>query len=74
MNVVKPLGESATQVDPTLVRALARECGQPETEVERVLREELGRLSAGARIKNYVTVLATSRVRTRLREDRSGPY
>ena len=74
MNAVKPHREFEAKIDGTLVRTLAREYGQPEPEVERILREELGRISAGARINTYVSVLATSSVRTRLRRDRAGHH
>lgn len=53
-------------VDPSLVKELAREYGCPVPQVERILREELTSLSVHARISTFVTVLATSNARTRL--------
>ena len=54
-------------VDPHLVESLAREFGLPAPAVASVLREELERLTAKARITTYLAVLATSRARLRLR-------
>ena len=71
MVALKPVVASENKVDRTLVQSLAREYGKPEPEVERILREELSRISAGARINTFVTVLATSSVRMRLRRDPS---
>jgi hypothetical protein len=64
----------APTVDDALVRALAREYGQPEPAVERIMREELGRITAGARIGTFLTVLATSSVRLRLRSEREARH
>ena len=55
-------------VDRSLVQSLAREYDQPEHEVERILREEIRRITAQARIHTFVTVLAASSARTRLRQ------
>ena len=49
------------------MQSLAREYGQPEPEIERILTEELSRLAADARISAFVGVLATSSARMRLK-------
>ena len=54
-------------LDRALVQSLAREYGQPEPEIERILTEELSRLAADARISAFVGVLATSSARMRLK-------
>ncbi|HET7202712.1 MAG TPA: DUF3562 domain-containing protein [Steroidobacteraceae bacterium] len=69
MSDENPPARFEAKVDRALVRSLAREYGQPEPKVERILREELARIAAGARINTFVTVLAASSVRLRLREE-----
>lgn len=71
MNAAHPPDAFGAKVDRTLLQSLAREYGRPEPEVEQIFQEELGRITAGARIDTFVTVLATSSVRLRLREQRS---
>jgi hypothetical protein len=63
--------EAGVTVDQSLVLSLAREFGAAEQDVERILREELCRLAAQARISTFVTVLATSSARNRLRRQAS---
>ena len=63
---VPPGDDSKPSVDPRLVEALAREYGIATSDVELVLREEVERLTATARIGTFITVLATSRARVRL--------
>jgi hypothetical protein len=63
-----PRGDAAVSLDRSLIEALARDFGRTEHEVEVILQEELDRLAAQARISTFVTVLATSNVRTRLRQ------
>jgi len=58
-------------LDRALVEKLARESGRPVAEVEQVMREELLRLNAQARIDTYVTVLATRSTRARLHRVKS---
>lgn len=62
-----PTPASIVEVDPSLVETLAREYGCPVPQVEQILRDELTRLSARARINTFLTVLATSNARTQLR-------
>gem|GEM_PF-5262046 len=62
-----PRADLGIPIDRTLVESLAREFGEAEQVVERILREEVVRLAAQARINTFVTVLATSSVRNRLR-------
>lgn len=62
-----PREKAAASLDRSLIQALARDYGRTEQEVEAMLQDELGRLAAEARISTFVTVLATSSVRTRLR-------
>lgn len=71
---VPPRADAGVPIDPALVRALAREFGEAEQEVARILREETLRLSAQARINTFVTVLATSSVRSRLRGQAARPH
>lgn len=71
MSAERPPYKFEAKVDRALVRSLAEEYDRPETEVERLLQEELGRITAGARINTFVTVLAASSVRLRLREERA---
>jgi hypothetical protein len=67
MNATVPPGNDLKPpVDPRLVEALAREYGLAAGDVEVVLREELERLAATARIGTFITVLATSKARVRL--------
>jgi hypothetical protein len=63
---VPPGNDLKPSVDPRLVEALAREYGLATGDVETVLREELERLAATARIGTFITVLATSKARARL--------
>ncbi|HWJ05231.1 MAG TPA: DUF3562 domain-containing protein [Steroidobacteraceae bacterium] len=75
MSITAPSrADAGVAIDPTLVEALARESGEAEQEVERILREEVQRLAAQARINTFVTVLATSSVRTRLRHQTARPH
>ena len=68
MNTIAPSRvDAGVSIDPALVETLAREFGEAEQEIERILREEVLRLTAQARINTFVTVLATSSVRNRLR-------
>ena len=53
-------------MDETLRESLAREFHVPAWQVEAIYREELRRLTAGARINTCLSVLATRRVRVRL--------
>ena len=67
MNAPLPPGNDLKpSVDPRVVEALAREYGIATGDVELVLREEVERLAATARISTFITVLATSRARVRL--------
>lgn len=70
MSVVSSAHRDAdVAIDLTLVQSLAREYRRPEGDVERILREEMDRISSQARINTFVAVLATSCVRTRLRTE-----
>lgn len=51
----------------TAMESLARELGLPVEEVEQACRQETRAIGADARIKNFVPVLVTSRVRSELR-------
>ena len=67
MNAPLPPGNDLKpSVDPRVVEALARDYGIATGDVELVLREEVERLAATARISTFITVLATSRARVRL--------
>ena len=70
MNVAKtaPPRRSADSpsIDAALCESLARELHVSAWQVEAIYREELSRLAAGARIKTFLGVLATRRVRARL--------
>ena len=67
MSAAIPNDKSRATLDRALVQSLAREYGQPEPEIERILTEELSRLAADARISTFVGVLATSSARMRLK-------
>lgn len=54
-------------VDTALGELLAHEFHVPARQVEATYREELTRLAAGARINTFLGVLATRKVRVRLR-------
>ena len=53
-------------MDEALRESMAREFHLPAWQVEASYREELRRLTAGARINTFLSVLATRRVRVRL--------
>ena len=52
-------------MDEALRESLSRELQVPAWQVEAIYREELRRLTAGARISTFLCVLATRRVRVR---------
>jgi hypothetical protein len=58
----------ATNATRGVVESLARELEMPLEHVERVYREEATKIEAEARIKTFVGVIVTRRVRVRLRE------
>lgn len=53
-------------IDAALCDSLARELNVSAQQVEAIYREEICRLAAGARIRTFLGVLATRRVRVRL--------
>jgi Protein of unknown function (DUF3562) len=57
----------SSSIDAALRESLAREFHVSAWQVEAIYREELCRLAAGARITTFLGVLATRRVRARLR-------
>jgi hypothetical protein len=61
------LSADTPSIDAALCESLAREFRVPARQVEAIYREELCSLSAGARINTFLGVLATRRVRARLR-------
>jgi len=65
--------ENRVTTDSThpIVLSLARELDLPPEHVARVYRDEASRIEAGARIKTFVSVIVTSRVRAELRRQQS---
>jgi hypothetical protein len=61
----------ADVTDRDLVQKLANEYDRSDTEVARILHEEVQRLADVARISTYVGVIAARRTRNRLRDDAS---
>ena len=74
MTTAKRSDQATADLDRVLVQALAREYDRPEPEIERILREELGRIEADARIHTFVAVLAMSSARMRLRREHSNRH
>jgi hypothetical protein len=59
--------QMATDPPRAVVESLARELELPVEHVERVYREEATKIEAEARIKTFVGVIVTRRVRAELR-------
>ncbi len=62
-----------TQLPPehlAIIEGIARETSCPMEDVENVYAETLGRLSSGARIRDFLTVLTCKKVRDVLRQAR----
>lgn len=59
--------QSASELSRAAMESLARELGVPVEQVEKACRRETAAIDADARIKNFVPVLVTSRVRSELR-------
>jgi hypothetical protein len=57
------------QFDTRLVESIARDTDTPIEVVRMILDEELKALTAAARIMQFVPVIASRRVRLRLRKD-----
>lgn len=59
--------QSASELSRAAMESLARELSVPVEQVEKACRRETAAIDADARIKNFVPVLVTSRVRSELR-------
>jgi hypothetical protein len=57
------------QVDTRLAESIAKDTNTPIDVVRMILDEELKALAAAARIMQFVPVIASRRVRLRLRKD-----
>ena len=57
----------AVEISRAAMESLARELSVPVEQVEKACRREAEAIEADARIKNFVPVLVTSRVRSELR-------
>jgi hypothetical protein len=68
VNAPHPAGE----VTRTAMESLARELRVPIEQVEKACRREAAAIEADARIKSFVPVLVTSRVRSELRRRQRG--
>jgi hypothetical protein len=55
--------------DQEIIEEIAHECGRPIEEVQDVYVAERGKLESSARIKDYVPLLVSRRVRNLLHED-----
>lgn len=72
MNDMKPIAPvHAKDLDQRAVEAIARETGTPLELAIRVYTEELSNLSRGARITQFVNVLASARARMKLQQGRA---
>ena len=56
--------------DERIIAALSQNFHVPSNKVKTIYREQLQRLTEGARIGNFLSVLATCKTRTILRENR----
>jgi hypothetical protein len=54
------------------IERLSRDVGKPAPEIRSVYEPLLGRLKEGARIKEYLVVLVSRKVKDMLRPDRQG--
>jgi len=63
---------SAGEVTRAAMESLARELSVPVEQVEKACRREAEAIKADARIKHFVPVLVTSRVRRELRHRKRG--
>lgn len=63
VNTTPPAGE----LSRAAMESLARELSVPVEQVEKACRRETAAIEADARIKSFVPVLVTSRVRSELR-------
>ncbi len=67
MNATVNFTHCAGEVSRAAMESLARELSVPLEQVEEACRREAEALESDARIKNFVPVLVTSRVRSELR-------
>jgi len=63
---------TASEVPRSAMESLARELSVPIEQVEKACRRQAEALEADARIKSFVPVLVTSRVRSELRRRQRG--
>jgi uncharacterized protein DUF3562 len=63
-NIYDESNEEAVHLDA--MESLAEEANRPLAEVKRLYERELMRLKPGARVRDYLVVLASRRVRDRL--------
>lgn len=65
--------QATTGVSQAAMESLARELDVPVEHVEQACERQAQALHAGARIKKFVGVLVTARVRSELRRQAHGP-
>lgn len=56
------------------IESLSREVGRPAPEIRTVYEPLLGRLRAEARIKDYLVILVSRKVKEMMRPDRQGGF
>lgn len=72
MNPKAHTPHSAGELSRAAMESIARELSVPVDQVERACRREAAAIEADARIKSFVPVLVTSRVRSELRRRQRG--